>query len=120
MNINRPKIKSTQGAATADGNTLVYAGRGCVLKLVLTVGATARWYKFYDKATAPASTDTPIWRVWVAAGGTQILDFADSGGLPFVNGFGHRSSVAGIDTDATYTSFAVNDSCVNVIYQEGA
>lgn len=120
MNINPVSRKSTQGAATADGNTLVMAGQGSVLFLSLSVGATGRWYKFYDKATAPASTDTPILRVWVPAGGTVNLEFAEVGGLQFVNGFGHRSSVAGADNDTTYTSFAANDSCVNCFYQAGA
>ena len=72
--------------------------------------------KFYDKATAPTIADTPVLRVWCPIGSNLVLDFADSDGFPFQLGFGHRSSVAGIDNDATYTGFAANDSAVNVIY----
>jgi hypothetical protein len=111
------QTKSVASAATADGKTNIAQGRGSIVKLILTVSATGRFFKFYDLAAAPASTDTPMLRVWVAAGQTVNIDFADAGGWPFNNGLGVRECTGGADSDTTYTSFAVSDSFANVEYQ---
>jgi hypothetical protein len=119
MNINTPKTKRTLG--TTDGAaTSVFSGPGHLLRAVCSVGATARWFKFYDKGadTAPTIADTPVLNVWVPVGGTVTLDFG-SIGFPLTNGFGHRCSVVGTDVDATYTSFAAGDSAVTLLYQTG-
>lgn len=106
------------GVATADGAANIAAGAGNLLSLVLTVGATARYYKVYDKATAPASTDTPIMTIYVPAGGTVVVNLAGVG-LPFSLGLGIRASALGPDADTTYTSFAAGDSNVVALYQLG-
>ena len=104
------------GVATADGNALISAGAGNLLALILTVGATARYYKVYDKATAPSSTSTPIMTIYVPAGGTVVVNLAEVG-LPFSLGLGIRASALGPDADTTYTSFAAGDSSVTALYQ---
>ena len=104
------------GVATADGNALISAGAGNLLALILTVGATARYYKVYDKATAPASADTPIMTIYVPAGDTVVVNLAEVG-LPFSLGLGIRASALGPDADTTYTSFAAGDSSVTALYQ---
>ena len=106
------------GVATADGAANIAAGAGNLLSLVLTVGATARYYKVYDKATAPDSTDTPIMTIYVPAGGTVVVNLAGVG-LPFSLGLGIRASALGPDADTTYTSFAAGDSNVVALYQLG-
>jgi len=118
MNINPVAKSRSMGAATADGNTLVYAGIGRFLRIVASVQATARWLKLYDKATAPVFGDTPILSIYIPAGQTVVLDLG--AGLEVVLGLGYRMSVNGIDNDATYTAFAANDSSITTLYQVGA
>jgi hypothetical protein len=117
MNTN-PKLTARSLGTTADGTALAFAGRGRLVRAFLAVKATARWVKFYDKATAPAATDTPILSVYVPAADTRVVDFGIDG-LDVVQGLGYRMAVNGIDNDATYTSFADNDSSITVQYQLG-
>lgn len=110
--------KRVMGAAVADGTTLCSAGKGNFAGGWLSNGPTARWVKFYDKATAPASTDTPIVAVYMPAN-----SFIDLGpiwdAIPFALGLGVRMCVNGIDNDATYTAFAANDCALSVLYNLG-
>ena len=119
MTIEATKFTSVPSAATADGAAVISAKKGSLLKLSLSVGATARWMKFYDKGAAVplAASDIPFMRVWCSVG-TTTIDLSDIGGIPFKNGLGIRMCLVGADTDATYTSFAVTDSFANVWYQE--
>ena len=111
--------KEVQGLVTSTMDTLLYAGPGILQKLIVSVMATARWFRFYDKATAPVVGDSAniIYRLYVPAGVSYVIDFGP-GGLPFNNGLGYRQSTLGIDSDATPTSLAANDSTVHVFLQQ--
>lgn len=112
------QIKRVMGAATADGTTLCSAGKGTLAGGWLSNGPTARWAKFYDKATAPGSADTPLVSVYCPA--NSLVNMGPLwDGLAFALGLGVRMSVNGIDNDATYTAFAANDCALNVLYNLG-
>lgn len=117
MNTN-PKSTGRSLGTTGDGATLTVTGRGRLVRAFLAVKATARWVKFYDTAFAPTVADTPKLSVYVPAGDTRVIDLGKDG-LEFLSGLGYRMSVNGIDNDATYTSFADNDSSITVQYQLG-
>lgn len=118
MNINPIKTKRTNGLVTSDTATVVCAKPGTLITAILSVKATVRWVKFYDKATTPTVADIPVMIIYVpAAGVPPILRFGDQG-FPFANGIAFRMSTNGIDNDAVYTSFAADDSCVTCVYQE--
>ena len=108
---------SALSAVTADSAKLVYAGRGYVKRISVAISATPRWLKVYDKATAPASTDTPAWRMWCPIGQT-IGDFTQIP-IRFKLGLGYRFSLGGANADVAYTGFADSDAAVNVQYQKG-
>lgn len=110
-------VKRGLGAATADGATLVAAGVVRVKAITVSVGATARWLKFYDKATAPLSSDTPILSVYCPVGTTTVP--LPGEGIVTALGFGFRAAALGADNDVTYTSFAAADSAINVAYDLG-
>jgi hypothetical protein len=77
-----------------------------------------RYVKFYDKATAPASTDTPLMTLGIppgSAANVSLRTLIESKTLPFVNGLGIRGTtgVADNDTGAPTT----NDLVVNIFFQ---
>lgn len=64
------------------------------------IGAAAAFLKVYDKATAPAATDTPKLVIRLAATtGNERIPFPS--GLFFENGLGIRITGALADNDAT-------------------
>jgi hypothetical protein len=63
------------------------------------IATTAAYLKFYDMATAPAATDTPIYVVLIPAGGSQPVDIP--AGLPFATGIGIRASKLQANADTT-------------------
>lgn len=85
-------------AAASVNATLVVAG-GVQLKAIQghNARASASYLKLYDKATAPAETDTPKKTIYLPAGTTFAFDFGD--GVTFENGLGYRLTTGSADND---------------------
>lgn len=64
------------------------------------VGAATVYLKFYDKSTAPSSSDTPI-ETWPLPAGGGANAAADSPLLSFTNGLGVRATANLTDSDNT-------------------
>ena len=86
-------------AGTANATNIV--ARRAVLKRIIghNANAAARYLKIYDKATAPASTDTPIFTFYLPASASFALDF--DAGHEVVNGLGYRLVTGNGDSDDT-------------------
>src|SRR5262245_57747192 len=101
-------ISTARVAAAATTNaTSVKASPGQVYGLTLfNNAAAARFFKFYDKASAPVvGTDTPKWTVGLAA--SQRIDWELPAGVPFTLGIAYAIVTGIADSDATAT--AAND-----------
>ena len=85
-------------AAASDNATLV-KGSATYLRRITGYNAAAagRYLKLYDKATAPASTDTPRKTYYLPATLAFALDLDDY----FLTGLGFRLTVGNADNDAT-------------------
>ena len=92
-------------ATTNFTNVKAAAGQlyGCDLS---NTSASAIYVKFYDKATTPATTDTPIRTIQVPAN-TDVLRVYPKG-LKFANGFGWAATGAVANNDNT----AIAANCV--------
>ena len=89
-------------SAAADTNaTLVKAGPVNLLHIRgYNAKATVVYLKVYNKATAPAETDTPIMTIYLAA--TAVFDFKlPDEGLYFVLGLGYRLVTDNADNGTT-------------------
>lgn len=73
---------------------------------ISNISGSAIYVKFYDKATAPGTTDTPKRTIQVPANGTVIRAYPV--GLKFSSGFGWGATGASLDNDAT----AISANCV--------
>lgn len=73
---------------------------------ISNTSASIIFVKFYDKATTPATTDTPKRTVQIPANGTVLR--AIPNGMKFVNGFGWAATGAVADNDNT----AIAANCV--------
>jgi len=91
-------------AANSDNATLA-ADRACDLHQIIgyNASASARYLKLYDKATAPASTDTPKITIYLPASLPFNIPFPPLG---FVNGFGYRLVTGSADNDGTAVTAA--------------
>lgn len=95
-------------------NANIKGSAGTIYSIDITNNnSTPVFARLYDKATAPATTDTPIWRGIVpgnsgAAGMVRVF----SQGLKTVSGIGIRITGAIADNDAT----SVNNVAANVEY----
>lgn len=79
-------------------------------------GANEMFLRLYDKASAPATTDTPVYRMMIpgnAAGTVTSVVIPD--GLFFPTGIGIRVSGAVADDDNT--NLAANEVMVNVFFK---
>lgn len=87
-------------AANSDNATLVIARRSCVKSIQgHNAKASAVYLKIYDKATAPASTDTPVKTIYLPASSSFIFDYGD--GHLFTNGLGYRIVTDNADSGTT-------------------
>src|SRR5579859_268943 len=57
------------------------------------------YMKFYDKATAPLSSDTPVLRYQIHSQASGPLDVFPSGGFTFYNGISYRVTAGQADND---------------------
>lgn len=99
----RSRIK----AAASTNSTNLKVSAGVVLGYALYNNtASAKAFKFYDKATAPTvGTDTPAFTVIIPASGGANIEF--SSGIPFSTGIGY--GITGATADADTTATAVDD-----------
>lgn len=93
---------------------VVKSSPGSLYQGSLTNNATStRYVKFYNKATAPSSADTPVWRIAVPPLSTVPLTLGD--GLFFSTAISIRSSTGVADNDNTAPSS--NDVVVSLAYE---
>jgi len=95
----------------------IKASAGQVYSLqFFNLNAAARYVRLYNMTTAPATTDTPIWRGIIpgnTAGAGFVIDIHT--GLAFGTGIGIRVTAAIADNDATV--LAANEIIGNVLYK---
>lgn len=102
--------------ATADVNAAVLLARPCrFVSFNVVSGSTARWVKFYDKATAPGTSDVPFLVIKTNAslhlsGGTSV----PVGGVEIKNGLAIRITANAAENDDTAVS--ANDVVLKYYY----
>jgi hypothetical protein len=83
-------------AAASDNAALVLAGNVTLRRITgYNARSSAVYLKLYDKATAPASTDTPRKTIYLPATSAFALDQNDY----FIAGFGYRLTTGSADND---------------------
>ena len=103
---NGISVNRLVSAAATANPTIVKATGGRVFKITGQNAAVAvRYIKLYNKATAPAATDTPVATFCVAAPAPFQIDFGEIG-LHFPLGIGYRLTVLNADNDATALTLA--------------
>lgn len=96
-NVNSP-AKGTARLLSADNTvnaTLVKSSPGIIRHIDGFNAGTISYLKLYDKASAPAETDTPRRTIYLTASAMFSFDFAD--GLEFGKGIGYRITTAAAD-----------------------
>jgi hypothetical protein len=108
-----PYSAISSGAANQD-SALIKAGAVAMYGFALCNNvASARYVKFYNKATAPTSADTPAYRVALPAScPPAIASFPE--GVTFPLGLGIRITTGAADSDTGACS--ANDVMANVNY----
>ena len=83
---------------------------------VQNVSAAVKYFKLYNKATAPTvGTDTPVATFGLPAGATlSLVDFMSVYGLVFSTGIGFATT--GLAADADTTAVAAGDLLINLTY----
>ena len=104
---------------TAGENIAIIRSTGGKLRgfMFLNTGSAIDYVKLYDKAAAPASTDTPKLRIPVphnTAAGAGIVAMDFPAGLQFKNGIGIRVTGGLADAD---TANATALTVINVIFE---
>lgn len=101
-------------AAASDNATSAFVGP-CALKGIQGYNAksAAVYLKLYDKASAPAYTDTPVKTIYLPATAAFALDF--TAGFQFNNGLAYRITAAVADNDNTALS-AGDVLCLSLDY----
>lgn len=109
-----PNYSALSTAAVINAN--LKANNGEITHLhAFNKGAAAVYCRLYDKATAPAETDTPVWRGIIpgnTAGAGAALGFPLK--MKFETGIGIRVTGGIADNDTTV--LVANEVCVNVGY----
>lgn len=111
---NGLSVKRLVSAAASVNATIVKASGGRVYKITGQNAAEAvKYIKLYNKATAPAETDTPVATFAVAASAPFNIEF--DAGLYFDKGIGYRLTGANADADTTALT-AADILSLNVFY----
>lgn len=111
---NGLSVKRLVSAAASVNATIVKASGGRVYKITGQNAAEAvKYIKLYNKATAPAETDTPVATFAVAASAPFTIEF--DAGLYFSAGIGYRLTGANADADTTALT-AADILSLNVFY----
>ena len=83
----------------SDNATLVKGAPSCLYGVnVSNSNAAARYIKFYDKVTVPASTDIPVLTIYLPA--TNSINKVFAVGVSFLLGLGYRCTTGIADNDA--------------------
>jgi len=70
--------------------------------LITNYAASGRFIKIYDKATAPTSSDIPLFTMFAGATGTTpIVSTPLVYGIPFSNGISYRITTGQAESDNT-------------------
>ncbi len=101
-----PSATRIKALASSTNATSVKATAGMVHGIIVgNNAASARFLKFYDKASAPVvGTDTPLFTVIIPANTVSPpVPFDSSIGIPFINGiaFAITTGIADSDTNGT-------------------
>lgn len=80
---------------------------------IYNVAAAVVYVKFYDKATAPTASDTPVFTIGVPAASRIAMNIPD--GVRFDLGLTYRAST--LVADADNTAPASNNVNLNLTYQ---
>jgi len=92
---------------------LIKAGAGTVYGYYLSnVATVARFVRFYDKVTAPLSSDTPVMTIVLPASSAANVYWGP--GVKFTAGIGARATTAVADADTGAP--AANDIVANILY----
>lgn len=88
-------------AAASDNATAATGDRPAILVAIHghNAKAAAVYLKLYNKASAPASTDTPRKTIYLPA--SASFNFSFPAGIEFPLGLGYRLTLAAADNDAT-------------------
>ena len=110
-----PSNSRLLSAANTVNATIVKASQGRVYKIRgLNAAAAVRYIKLYDKATAPAATDTPTHTFAVPASAVFDIDFGLIG-VSFTAGISYRLTTGAPDND-TGALTAADILGLNVMY----
>lgn len=117
-NMENPAKAARWGSyvSTADANAVVLRAGSCrFLSFNVVSGSTARWLKFYDKASAPTPADTPFLVIKGNAslhltGATAI----PQGGILIENGLALRITANAAESDDT--AVAVGDATLKYYF----
>ena len=74
------------------GDLVIAGNRPCFGWSITNLDATTIYLKLYDKATAPASTDTPKLTIPIATGVISVVEIM--GGIEFKLGIGVRATTS--------------------------
>jgi len=112
--VSSSTARARVASAATTNATVVKGGAGNLLAVALfNNAATPRYFKFYNKATAPTvGTDVPAWTIPLPAGGGYSDVFPM--GEPFAAGIAFAITGAAADADAT--AVAVDDVQGRVLY----
>ena len=101
-------------SAASTNATSVKASAGVVYSIaVFNANAAARWFKMYNKASAPTvGTDTPVFRALIPAGGGFVLQLPV--GKKFGTGIAFALTTGAADSDTG--AVAANELTVNLDY----
>lgn len=97
-------VTARSTAATSTG-VVLQAGECRVVGFHVAnlAGAAARYVKIYDKATAPTSSDTPIFTIplTAAAAAGSVYSLVIPGAIRFTTGVGVRCTTGAADNDTS-------------------
>lgn len=113
MNSPATAVERLLSAANTVNATLVRAGNTRVLRISGWNAAAVTYLKLYDKATAPAETDTPVATIYLAA--SLTFDEQWPNGLSFQKGLGYRLTTAAAD-NSTAAVAAAAVLAMNIAY----
>lgn len=101
-------------AASVNANAIKAAPGPLVGWLIINTSASTRYVRFYNKTTAPVTTDTPFLRIPLPAGDGTNVSFALNT-LWFPAGIAFNITGGQADNDAT--AIAAGDVTLNVFYE---
>ncbi|MBA3841052.1 MAG: hypothetical protein H0X39_00255 [Actinobacteria bacterium] len=105
---------SLVSAASTNGTSVKASAGQVYLMAVSNANAAARYFKLYNKASAPTvGTDTPVWRMMIPAGGGFTINAADLG-LVFGTGIAYAITTGAADSDTG--AVAASEILVNLGY----